>query len=562
MNNCMKRIWAFLLSAALLVTPIAGSAEGNYEAGSMAKTLLSDAYAYGNQIDVQIAFDAEASAEANSRRASAAASLLKKSEISLSFYDDYGTGRIHGLFTLDGLELLEATALILPDGSIQITTSLTDNTVLTFPAGTVGKRSFDLMDFFYGSLMRKRTDKNLSEMSARERLQATASDELMLILDHLLGWVSYTQREREDEFYMFDKTDIEATETRDAVAQRMIGQVYAAEFTELFWNIAATTDAQMGDFQQAIADCLAELGVTGVSAQQFADALFTVETIDPSRDFVTPTHALPNDGALCTKRNVSYFFKKLVKSCERIWDECNDEMLTLIVSYDSNGRMVGFDAELPVFTDALPYEGNFSWSLKSDEYGQTRETTHGELQVYDGNRIMGDALIIRGRDVDGVCESGIDAAVTVSNRESGESWGAGIAGSLVAVTGQTEDGADRETLTGDASAFLLSSGEKDTLLTADLTGASETPDGTTAAVDMTAGVSFPGILDSRLLLSIRTVPAEEMTIAGGQALYVTELDEASLSALADTVEKKIKGMVPRLMLHPSLLTEIADLVAP
>ena len=321
----MKKSLAFLMTALLFFTPCFGFAEGNYDAGEMAKTLLSDAYAYGNQINAQITFDGAVSEDSHSRRTSAVVSLLQKSEVELSFYDDYGTERIHASFTLDGLELVEGTILILPDGSIQITTSLTDNTVLTFPAGTIGNRSFDIMDFFYGSLMRRRTDKDLSEMSARERLKATASDELMLILDHLLGWVSYTQRERDDEFYMFDKTDIEETETRDAVAQRMIGQVYAAEFTELLWNIAATTDAKMGDFQQAIADCLAELGVTGLAVQQFTDKLFTEETIDPNKDFVTPTHALPKDGALCTKRGgrgvyVCVCVRACVCVCLTLWE--------------------------------------------------------------------------------------------------------------------------------------------------------------------------------------------------------------------------------------------------
>ena len=104
---------AFLLAALFFLTPVLSAAEGNYEAGTQAKTLLSDAYAYGNQINVRITFDGSVPEGSDSRRAAAAASLLQKSELNLSFYDDYGTGRIHGSFTLDGLELMEGTALIL-----------------------------------------------------------------------------------------------------------------------------------------------------------------------------------------------------------------------------------------------------------------------------------------------------------------------------------------------------------------------------------------------------------------------------------------------------------------
>ena len=558
----MKRRLTALTLAVLMLLPALGLGEGNYEAGAMLTTLFQDAYRYGNQINVHLTFDGEPAADTDSRRAAAACSVLNKCGVELSFYDDYGTGRICADVSLDGIDVFQATLLTLDDGSVQLTTNLTGNTVLALPAGTLGGRKFDLMDFFYGAMMRRRTDVKLSEMSARERLQATASDELVLILDHLLGWVSYTQRERDDEFYVFDKTDIEATDTRDAVSQRMIGQVYAAEFCELFWNIVSTTDAQMGSFQQAIADCLAEMGVTGLSVQQFADRLMTEETIDPMTDFVTPTHALPNDGALCTKRNVSYFFKKLVKCCEKIWDECNDEMLTLVVSYNENGRMVGFDAVLPKFTENLPYEGSFTWSLKTDEYGQERFVTHGELQVFGEQRIVGDATLLKGRDVSGVCESGFDVSLDLMDTKGGHSAGIGAAGSLVAVTSVSEDGSDRETLTADARLESRTDGEPETVMTADLTGETETPDGTTMNSGLTAAFSFVSLMDVTAKAVIETGAADEIAATGGQAVLVTELDEAEISRLSETVKSKVVGMVPLFMLHPGLLSDLAKLVSP
>ena len=237
-------------------------------------------------------------------------------------------------------------------------------------------------------------------------------------------------------------------------------------------------------------------------------------------------------------------------------------MLVLIISYDNNGRMVGFDATLPVFTSVLPYEGCLNWSLKSDEYGQVIETTHGELQVYDENRIKGNARIIKGRDVDGVCESGLEATIEVSNSQSGESFGIGTAGSLIAVMSHTDEGMDIETLTGDSRVFVLDNQTDETILTADLTGKSETSDGTSASIDATMSFSFPNRLDTDMRITIATAPAEEMTIHGGQAVLITELDEASISALVDMAKGKMKAMVPRLMLHPSLLTDIANLIAP
>lgn len=52
----------------------------------------------------------------------------------------------------------------------------------------------------------------------------------------------------------------------------------------------------------------------------------------------------------------------------------------MIVSYDDYGSTVGFDAELPQFTEVLPYEGAFTYSIKHDENEQPTLTSHGELQ--------------------------------------------------------------------------------------------------------------------------------------------------------------------------------------
>ena len=217
MMKIMRQWTAALLCALLALTPVLSFAEGDYDAGELTGTVASVAYQYGQQINLKVNFDGVPSGD--SKRAKAISNLLSESELALSFYDDYGTGRIHGVFSLDGMDLLEGTLLLPADGSMQLKTNLTGSTMLTFPAGTLGK-SMNWQDVFYGSIVRRRTDVSLEEMSARERLRATTSDMIVLLFNHLLGWTSarqmdrefsiYTEQEEGDEvekpFYSFDDT--------------------------------------------------------------------------------------------------------------------------------------------------------------------------------------------------------------------------------------------------------------------------------------------------------------------------------------------------------------------
>ena len=556
----MKRIQkaaAWLLCLALLA-PAFALAQGDYSAGTMMETVTGDSYAYGSQITAQLTFEQEADEQA-SRRAQAAFSLLSKSELTLSFYDDYGTARIHGALSLDGVELFEATVLLPQDGSMQLQTNLTGNTMLTLPAGTFGKTS-SFQDVFYGSLMRRKTDVSLTEMTASERLRATASDVVILVFNHLLGWTSYQQMEREETLYVFDDTVLPATETRDAVEQRMIGTVYASEFTELIWNICATIDAEMGDFQQALADVLAERGVTRLQVRRVVDALFTKETIDPAVDFVQPTHAIPDDGAPCTYNDVSYFFKKLVKCTDAMWENCTEETLSLIVSYDANGRMVGFDAVLPKFTQELPYEGGYTWSLKRDEYEQETQTMHGELQLFEGNRVIGDAVAFLGQDVEGVCERSLAGTLDLANSGKGESYGIGLSGQTTRTL--TSDGLkDGEALEGAGTLKLRVNGEEKELLSATAEGQMQTENGVTFLADGNLGLEIPLMPNLRMLVDLRTGTAEETSFVGGQALDLTQMTAEDAEQLADTVKQKVMAIGPKLMLHPGVIADFTKLIS-
>ena len=570
-----KRLAALALSALMAFMPALGLPEGDYDAGALTSTVAGVTYNYGNQINVTLTFDGQPDGKDASRRAEAAASLLEKSELQLSFYDDYGTGRIHAVYTLDDIDLFEGTLLLPEDGSIQLQTNLTGNYMLTMPAGTRGKTT-NFQDLFYGSLVRRRTDISLSEMSAHERLRATASDVLILVFNHLLGWTSERQREREDWMadeevqasgeevpllYAFDDTFFEETPTRDPVSQRMVGTVYAHQFTELLWNIMATIDAEMGDFQQAIADCLAEAGVTQRQTQEFADRLMPDIRIDPATDYVTPTHALRKPEDLCTKRNVSYIFKKLVKLTDKWWEGGTDNILSLIVSYDSNGRMVGFDATLPQFTECLPTEGNYSWSLHTDEYGQTLQTITGALKLTDSLWLKGDVSLNLGRDVGGVCDSRVAASVDLVDND-GQGGGLGLDGRLTMELAQEESGGQAERLTGECALTARENGASaGSLLNGGLEGRTVTLDGTSFTTDAALTLAAENHLTVTMNVRADTSSADELSQTGGQALSLANLTAEELDQLKDTVRGKAMGMLPKLMLHPSVLNDLSKLIA-
>ena len=138
----MKRLIAFVLSAAMLLTPVFSFAEdagavSSYFAGEMASTVIGDSYAAGDQINVNAALGLQTDMAVEDKKLAAIANLLDKCEVEMSFYDDFGTARIGAALRVNGTELLKANGLIMNDGSVQVMTNLTGKLVLALPAGTI-----------------------------------------------------------------------------------------------------------------------------------------------------------------------------------------------------------------------------------------------------------------------------------------------------------------------------------------------------------------------------------------------------------------------------------------
>lgn len=558
-----KRILSLTLCVLIALVPALSTAESmsSYFAGELTRTVVSDSYAAGNQVNMTLTFDLNVEDALNSDRVRALASLIGKSQVNLSFYDDAGTACISAELVTDGVKLLTMNALVYEDGSVQAMTNLTGKLVLALPAGTISPGSISLESLMYGSDMQVEEGVEFKDLPAFDRLRMTAADVSVMIFSHLLGWVSETQR-GSGELYVFDDTYIEPTQTRDGVAQRMIGTIQANEFNTLLYNIAATLCDQYGDFQQALADCLAELGVTRAQVRTVVDALLTEETIDPALDWVEPSYYIVNepDGSLCEYDDVSYFFKKLFKSADKIWSESLDTTLSLIVSYDDYGNTVGFDAVLPQFTENLPYEGSFTYSLKTDDNWQSLHTAHGELQIFDNQRIVGDLKRLDGEDVNNVNSNFLNGSIDLVDQNTGSSVGLGLDSALDYEVSVNEENEDVESFTGSASLSLRENGTGAQALSATIDGETTT-DGESFALNAAVSLKADGLAQMDMSVTLEPGEAEEMAFTGGQAIDLTKLDETQLETVKNEVFSQGVGISMSLITHPGVLSDLMTLIS-
>jgi len=481
--------------------------------------------------------------------------LLARTNLHMSFYDDFGTARIHAQLDTADVTLLSADALIYEDGSVQVMSSLTGKLVLALPAASAQESvSLTMADF---DMTTPEGVAAFRALPAQERLAITGGDMISLIINHVLGWVSYMQVDNDGEFYTFDDTYLDATEVRDPVAQRMFGKIKADSFNTLLWNIATTVADTTGEFQQALADLLAENGVTRYQARVFTDALFTKETIDPALDYVQPSYYIieNKDESPIVYDDVSYFFKKLQKCTDLLWETSTDEVMTMTVSYDDFGAMVGFDAFVPQFTTELPYEGDFTYSIKTDDNWQRFHTSHGELQVYNNNRVVGDLDIQFGQDVGGVNHSHFIGQMDVLNQNENTSLGFGVDASLDFEVEVGEEGQKSETFEGRVLLGGRENGANNALVSATVSGMT-TVDADTFAMNATGAL---GLGNAGMLVADVTLEQgeyEEIAFAGGQAIDMSAMDDAQKDMLMEEIVTQAAKLSLSLITKPDILSSL------
>lgn len=549
--NKKTRLTALLLSVLMLVMPVVSVAEEavGFSAGDLTGTAIAESYAAGMQLNVSADFAVELEEDVTDARVKAMASLLSKSTLNLSFYDDFGTARIRAELVTDGVTLATADALVFEDGSAQIMTSLTGKYVMTVPAGAFVGRSMDEL------LGIKVASEEFNALPIQDRLKIMAVDANSAFLNLLLGWVSSTQMET-GELYTFDNEPIDATPTRDAVAQRMIGKISTYDFMYFLWNVVSSFRDDQGPLLQATADILAELGVTRYQARQVIDGLLTEETIDPATDFVQTSWSIQDDGSLCELGDVQYFMRKLEKSVDNLSYLSTDLPMGMIVSYDDNGQMVGFDADVPLITEGWPFEGNFEYSIKTDENAQRLHTSHGELQVSEEDRLVGDLDIQFGQDIGGVKQSGFSGTLDLVG-EDGDAKGIGISAGL---TSQVEAGEAGESMEAFEGALAVSChGEGEDVLTAAMSGETVlTDDALTLSAN--ASLQAAGLADMQINLTMEQSEFDEAVFEGGVAVDVTNLTDEELGMLKSEIALQAAKVSLGLIMHPGVLADLMTII--
>ena len=229
--------------------------------------------------------------------------------------------------------------------------------------------------------------------------------------------------------------------------------------------------------------------------------------------------------------------------------------MTMTVSYDDFGGMVGFDAFVPVFTTELPYEGNFTYSIKTDDAWQRFHTSHGELQVFDNNRVVGDLDIQFGQDVDGVNHSHFKGQMDVLNQNEGTSAGFGVDSSFDFAVAMGENGQESETFDGRVLLNGRADGADNALVSATLSGMT-TVDADTFAMNATGALGLEGAGMLVADVTLEQGEYEDIAFAGGQAIDLSVLDEAQ----KDTIKKEIVTQAAKLSLSlvtkPDVLTSL------
>lgn len=553
MNN-KTRFTALLLSVLMLVMPVASVAEEaviGFSAGDLTGTAIAESYAAGMQLNVSADFAVELEEDVTDKQVQALASLLAKSTLNLSFYDDFGTARIRAELVTDGVTLATADALVFEDGSAQIMSSLTGKYVMTVPAGAFAGRSLDeLMGIEVGS-------EEFNALDIKDRLKIMAIDANSTFLNLLLGWVSSTQMET-GELYTFDNEPLDATPTRDAVAQRMIGKISTYDFMYFLWNVVSAFRDDQGPMLQATADILAELGVTRYQARQVIDALLTEETIDPATDFVQTSWSVQDDGSLCMLDDVQYFMRKLEKSVDNLSYLSTDLPMSMIVSYDDNGQMVGFDADVPLITEGWPFEGSFFYSIKTDENAQRLHASHGELQVSEEDRLVGDLNIQFGQDIGGVKQSGFSGTLDLNGKDGGVK-GIGISAGLTSQVEAGESGESIETFEGELAVSRHDDGEKADALTAAITGETVLTDETLTLSAQTS-LEAAGLGSAAVSLTMEQSEFDEAVFEGGVAVDVTNMTDEELGALKNEVTMQAAKVSLGLIMHPGVLSDLMTLI--
>ena len=186
--------------------------------------------------------------------------------------------------------------------------------------------------------------------------------------------------------------------------------------------------------------------------------------------------------------------------------------------------------------------------------------SHGELQIFDNKRVVGDLDIKFGEDVQGVNENYFVGHMDIVNQNDQTSVGFGVDAGMDYEVKVDAPGQESETFEGGIVLNARVSGEDVPVLSATMSGLTTVDQvgfGTAATVALGAADLAMLVAD----VTIEQAEYEEINFAGGRAISLDKLNENSIEAIKNEVKTQAAKIGVKLITKPDVMSSLLTLAS-
>lgn len=544
-----KRILSLVISMVMLLTPVFSLGEemaAACPAGALMPAAVIGAYSAGGQVDLDVKLALAPASETPDEVTKAVVTLLDKFQLSVSAHPEEGAAAVYATVDVDPVNLLTANVRLHEDSAVEAMTSFTGNYVLTLPAGALEKEeaaaNVSLRDFDLES------EEGLAvfrALPAMDRIKLLLGDGGPQMLSKLMGWVTMTQMTSGGQLFAFDETPVEATENRGPVARRMVIKVKAASFAQLLSTLVSQLGEAPAELPVAIADLLAEAGITRAQAQMAAQAIFAQEEADPAAAMDESLLTAPVQG-----EDVALVLQQLTKLMEVVCANPTENEISIVISFGEQGGLAGVDVDLQQFTTLLPFAFKAAYSSKADENAQLLHNVQLESQINPENKVVVNADVKLGQDVNGKNDSYIIVAADMVN-QNGFAMGVGLNANLGFEMVVEETGVS-ELLAGGLVVNMRMNGSEMPMFGAELSGKTIMgAEGFNTVGKLTLPAGEMGMLT--IDVAIASGEPEAVPFTAVDIIDVTQLDEAAMATIQTELDNQVMRLGMQLINLPDVM---------
>lgn len=544
-----KRILSLVISMVMLLTPVFSLGEemaAACPAGALMPAAVIGAYSAGGQVDLDVKLALAPASETPDEVTKAVVTLLDKFQLQVSAHQEEDAAAVYAVVDIDPVNLLTANVRLHEDSTVEAMTSFTGNYVLTLPAGALEKEeaaaNVSLRDFDLES------EEGLAvfrALPAMDRIKLLLGDGGPQMLSKLMGWVTMTQMTSGGQLFAFDETPVEATENRGPVARRMVIKVKAASFAQLLSTLVSQLGEAPAELPVAIADLLAEAGITRAQAQMAAQAIFAQEEADPAAAMDESLLTAPVQG-----EDVALVLQQLTKLMEVVCANPTENEISIVISFGEQGGLAGVDVDLQQFTTLLPFAFKAAYSSKADENAKLLHNVQLESQINPENKVVVNADVKLGQDVNGKNDSYIIVAADMVN-QNGFAMGVGLNANLGFEMVAEEAGVS-ELLAGGLMVNMRMNGSEMPMFGAELSGKTTMgAEGFNTVGKLTLPAGEMGMLT--IDVAIASGEPEAVPFTAVDIIDVTQLDEAAMATIQTELDNQVMRLGMQLINLPDVM---------